>query len=42
MEAAASFGAYIHKRRKALDMTQEELARCVGCSTASMAINFMK
>ncbi len=36
MEAAASFGAYVHKRRKALDMTQEELARCVGCSASAI------
>jgi predicted ATPase/transcriptional regulator with XRE-family HTH domain len=36
MEAAASFGGYIRRRRKALDKTQEELANCVGCSVATI------
>jgi transcriptional regulator with XRE-family HTH domain len=36
MEAPVSFGGYIRRRRKALDQTQEELARCVGCSIATI------
>ena len=36
MEAPASFGGYVRRRRKALDLTQEELANCVGCSTATI------
>jgi predicted ATPase/transcriptional regulator with XRE-family HTH domain len=36
MQAPASFGGYVRRRRKALDMTQEELANCVGCSTATI------
>jgi predicted ATPase/transcriptional regulator with XRE-family HTH domain len=35
-DAPASFGAYVHRRRKALDLTQEELARCVGCSASAI------
>lgn len=27
-----SFGTWVKRRRKALDLTQQELARCVGCS----------
>jgi predicted ATPase/transcriptional regulator with XRE-family HTH domain len=36
MQALASFGGYVRRRRKALDMTQEELANCVGCSIATI------
>jgi predicted ATPase/transcriptional regulator with XRE-family HTH domain len=36
MEAPLSFGGYVRRRRKALDLTQEELAGCVGCSTATI------
>jgi class 3 adenylate cyclase/transcriptional regulator with XRE-family HTH domain/tetratricopeptide (TPR) repeat protein len=31
MDRSASFGYWLRRRRKALDMTQEELARCAGC-----------
>jgi predicted ATPase/transcriptional regulator with XRE-family HTH domain len=36
MQAPASFGGYVRRRRRALDLTQEELANCVGCSTATI------
>src|SRR5919199_581975 len=32
MEQTSSFGYWLRRRRKALDLTQEELARRVGCS----------
>src|SRR5215207_1462556 len=32
MEESSSFGAWIKRRRKALDLTQDVLARQVGCS----------
>src|SRR5262245_9576758 len=32
MDDNASFGAWIQRRRKALDLTQDELAQRVGCS----------
>src|SRR5829696_2823112 len=32
MEGNASFGYWLRRRRKALDLTQEELAQQVGCS----------
>jgi predicted ATPase/class 3 adenylate cyclase len=32
METNASFGYWVRRRRKALDLTQDELARRVGCS----------
>src|SRR5689334_22494599 len=32
MTEAATFGEWLRKRRKALDLTQEELAERVGCS----------
>ena len=31
-----SFGAWLKRRRKALDLTQDELARLVGCSVVSI------
>jgi predicted ATPase/transcriptional regulator with XRE-family HTH domain len=36
MDADASFGAWIQQRRKALDLTQDELARRVGCSLSAI------
>jgi predicted ATPase/DNA-binding XRE family transcriptional regulator len=36
MEANVSFGAWIQKRRKSLDLTQEELAQYVGCSVSAL------
>jgi transcriptional regulator with XRE-family HTH domain len=33
MDANASFGVWIQQRRKVLDLTQDELARRVGCSS---------
>jgi len=36
MEAPLSFGDYLRRRRKALDLTQDELARRVGCSIATI------
>ena len=32
VESIFSFGAWLQQRRKALDMTQADLARRVGCS----------
>src|ERR687885_234757 len=32
VDEAISFGAWLKRRRKALDLTQEELARQVGCA----------
>src|ERR1043165_2077868 len=32
MERTSSFGYWLRRRRKALDLTQEELARQVGCA----------
>lgn len=34
MSASTSFGAWLKQRRKSLDLTQDELARKVGCSTS--------
>ncbi|HEU5100067.1 MAG TPA: adenylate/guanylate cyclase domain-containing protein, partial [Roseiflexaceae bacterium] len=34
MEGNASFGYWVRRRRKALDLTQDALAQLVGCSTA--------
>ena len=31
-----SFGAWLKRRRKVLDLTQDALARCVGCSVVSI------
>jgi predicted ATPase/transcriptional regulator with XRE-family HTH domain len=36
MDPEVSFGAWISKQRKALDLTREELARCVGCSVSGL------
>ncbi len=36
METVNSLGYWIRRRRKALDMTQEELAQRVGCATVSL------
>src|SRR3712207_5957377 len=32
MDTTASFGAWLRRRRKALDLTQDELAQRVGCA----------
>lgn len=32
MDPEISFGAWVTTQRKALDLTREQLARCVGCS----------
>lgn len=32
MDGDASFGRWLHQRRRALDLTQDDLGRCVGCS----------
>jgi transcriptional regulator with XRE-family HTH domain len=36
MREVPSFGAWLKRRRKALDLTQEALARLVGCSVVSI------
>jgi transcriptional regulator with XRE-family HTH domain len=36
MEGNTSFGYWVRRRRKALDLTQEELARQVGCSPVTI------
>ena len=36
MDAEISFGLWLEKRRKALDMTREELAQKVGCSISAL------
>src|SRR5262245_31373960 len=36
MDDSASFGAWIQRRRKALDLTQDELAQRVGCSAETI------
>src|SRR5512139_1820110 len=36
MDIGASFGAWLKRRRKALDLTQEALAGQVGCSVATI------
>lgn len=36
MGAKSSFGQWVKQRRKALDMTQEELARRVGCAVITI------
>jgi len=36
MESRSSFGYWVHRRRKALDVTQAVLARQVGCSTITI------
>jgi transcriptional regulator with XRE-family HTH domain len=36
MSELLSFGAWLKRRRKALDLTQEALAQLVGCSVVSI------
>ncbi len=36
MDLGASFGAWLEKRRKALDLTREELAHRAGCSVSAL------
>src|SRR6266508_1082018 len=36
MDEASSFGYWLRRRRKALDLTQEELAQRVGCATETI------
>jgi transcriptional regulator with XRE-family HTH domain len=36
MDLDASFGRWLHARRRALDLTQDELARQVGCSVETI------
>jgi WD40 repeat protein/serine/threonine protein kinase/DNA-binding XRE family transcriptional regulator len=36
MEQSASFGYWLRRRRKALDLTQDELARLVGCALGTI------
>jgi transcriptional regulator with XRE-family HTH domain len=36
MNAPISFGYWIHRQRKALDLTQEDLAQCVGCAVVTI------
>ena len=36
MNTSDSFGYWVRRRRKALDLTQEELARCVGCAVITL------
>src|SRR5262245_54674557 len=36
MERTASFGEWVRRRRKALDLTQEQLARQVGCAEVTI------
>src|SRR5262245_65187026 len=36
MDNASTFGAWLKRRRKALDLTQEALAQRVGCSVVSI------
>ncbi len=36
MEPTVSFGYWLRRRRKALDLTQAELAQCVGCATGTI------
>lgn len=36
METTASFGYWVRRRRKALDLTQEELAQRVGCAVVTL------
>jgi hypothetical protein len=36
MECEVSFGAWVTKRRKALDLTREQLARRVGYSVSAL------
>jgi len=36
METTDSFGYWVRRRRKALDLTQEALAECVGCAVVTL------
>jgi predicted ATPase/transcriptional regulator with XRE-family HTH domain len=36
MDAEVSFGAWVGKRRRLLDLTREQLAQCVGCSLSGL------
>jgi predicted ATPase/DNA-binding XRE family transcriptional regulator len=36
MEKTESFGYWVRRRRKALDLTQEMLAQCVGCAAVTL------
>ena len=36
MERTTSFGYWLRRRRKALDLTQDELAQRVGCATGTI------
>ena len=36
MEAEVSFGAWVTRQRKALDLTREQLAERVGCSVSGL------
>src|SRR5262245_4081233 len=36
MESISSFGAWLRRRRKALDLTQDALARQVGCALGTL------
>ncbi len=36
MDTEVSFGAWIARRRKTLDLTREQLAKCVGCSASGL------
>jgi len=36
MEQTVSFGGWLRQRRRSFDLTQEELARRVGCATGTI------
>ncbi len=36
METRDSFGYWVHRRRKALDLTQAALAQCIGCALVTL------
>jgi len=36
IDQTSSFGYWLRRRRRALDLTQEELAQCVGCATETI------
>ncbi|HYN90078.1 MAG TPA: helix-turn-helix transcriptional regulator [Ardenticatenaceae bacterium] len=36
MNSSASFGYWVRRQRKALDLTQDALARLVGCATVTI------
>src|SRR6266496_1051185 len=36
MESSASFGYWLRRRRKALDLTQDALARAAGCALGTL------